>query len=70
MKTYKTDIKCGGCLAKVAPYLNETFGQGNWKVDTSSQEKLLTVDIQEELDDEAVKRTVAKAGFFAEPIAA
>ena len=41
MKTIqlKTNINCGGCVEKVKPALNETFGENNWKVDTQIQKK-------------------------------
>ncbi|MDQ2752485.1 MAG: heavy metal transport/detoxification protein, partial [Bacteroidota bacterium] len=39
----KTNINCGGCIAKVTPALNEAVGKGNWKVDTQNPKKVLTV---------------------------
>jgi hypothetical protein len=31
---FKTNINCGGCVAKVTPKLNETEGICHWSVDT------------------------------------
>jgi len=40
----KTNIKCGGCIATVTPFLNQSVGEGNWQVDTQSPDKVLTVN--------------------------
>lgn len=69
MKTIalKTNINCGGCVAKVTPALNETVGKENWKVDTQNPNKILTVNT-DNLSEEAVINTVKKAGFKAEKL--
>ncbi len=59
---FKTNIKCEGCVAKVTPFLNEEKSISQWKVDTATAEKLLTVE-GNELDEESVVETVKKAGF-------
>lgn len=41
---FKTNLKCGGCIAAVTPYLNETEGIGSWSVDTTVPDKILTVE--------------------------
>jgi copper chaperone len=58
---FKTNINCGGCIAKVTPALNETVGEGNWQVDTSVPEKILTVK-GETTADSIIKR-VESVGF-------
>ena len=40
---FKTNIKCGGCIATVTPFLNDQKEISSWTVDTNSAEKLLTV---------------------------
>lgn len=67
MKTYqfKTNINCGGCIASVTPYLNSSKEISNWKVDTASPDKLLSVET-ETLDAAQVADIVKKAGFKAE----
>jgi copper chaperone CopZ len=41
---FKTNINCGGCIAKVSPVLDSTVGKGKWQVDTSDPKKILTVE--------------------------
>jgi len=40
---FKTNIKCAGCVAKVAPFMNESLGDDNWESDTNDPSKILTV---------------------------
>lgn len=63
----KTNIKCGGCVATVTPYLNQAVGEGNWQVDTQNPNKVLTVKT-EGVTPEAVQQAVQQAGFKAEPL--
>ncbi len=63
---FKTNIKCGGCIEKVKPELDQAVGAGRWKVDITSPEKILTVTTSE--DAEKVKPAVERAGFFAEKL--
>lgn len=69
MKTIqlKTNINCGGCVAKVTPALNEAIGENNWQVDTQNPGKILTVSGTEVNKDEVIK-AVKKAGFKAEEV--
>jgi copper chaperone len=63
---FKTNIKCGGCIATVTPFLNEQAEINSWTVDTSTAEKLLTIKGQ--ISDEEVVELLAKAGFTAEKV--
>jgi copper chaperone len=67
MKQYqfKTNINCGGCVAKVTPVLNAAPEIKEWKVDTNNPNKVLTIET-ESLKEDEVKAIVAKAGFKAE----
>lgn len=69
MNTYqfKTNINCGGCIAKVTPYLNSEEHIKNWNVDTTNPQKILTVQT-EGLAADAVEKLVTKAGFKAEAL--
>lgn len=69
MKTIelKTNIMCGSCVAKVAPALNQTVGELNWKVDTQNPKKILTVTT-DNLDEEAIIKAVGQAGYRAEKL--
>lgn len=64
---FKTNINCGGCIAKVAPFMNEKKDiVHSWKVDTSTPERILTVETEKTAED--VKSIVSAAGFKAEEI--
>ncbi|MFN8352961.1 MAG: heavy-metal-associated domain-containing protein [Spirosomataceae bacterium] len=69
MKTlqFKTTINCGGCVAKVTPFLNQLDEVETWKVDTNNPDKILTVN-GEELDVESIKTSVKQAGFEIEQV--
>jgi len=62
--TFKTNINCSGCLAKVTPFLNAEQGVDTWGVDLSNPDKTLTV---EACDIDTVIQAVQKAGFKIEP---
>jgi copper chaperone CopZ len=64
---FKTNIKCGGCIATVSPFLNETAGVKHWEVDTVNKDKILTVE-GEGISADIVIEKVQKAGFKAELI--
>lgn len=67
MKTlkFKTNIQCSNCLAKVTPKLNEKSDIESWNVDLQDPERTLTVNT-ENLEPDAIKKAVLKAGFIAE----
>ncbi len=69
MKTlqFKTNIKCGGCVAQVTPHLNTVEGIIHWEVDTAHPQKILTVKTDQAGASE-VKKAVQNAGFAAEPL--
>ena len=69
MKTIevKTNIMCGSCIAKVTPVLNEAIGEKNWKVDTTSPKKVLSVTT-ENISEADVIKAVEKAGYKAESL--
>jgi len=66
---FKTNIKCGGCVATVTPFLNDIEQLDGWNVDTASPDKILTVQTTDNRIGEVVKKAIEKAGFKAEPIA-
>jgi len=63
----KTNINCGGCVARVTPALNATAGEGNWNVDTANPKKILTVT-NGNVEKEEVIKAVKKAGFKVEEL--
>ncbi|GAB4016983.1 heavy-metal-associated domain-containing protein [Spirosoma koreense] len=65
--TFKTNIKCSGCVATVTPFLNKTVGEGNWQVDVQNPDKLLTAQTDSaSLAD--IRQAIEKAGYKAEPV--
>ncbi|CAN5395728.1 hypothetical protein BH10BAC1_BH10BAC1_05980 [soil metagenome] len=64
---FKTTINCGGCLAKVTPFLNDEKSIEKWDVNTSTPEKILTVET-EDTDTNKIISAVEKAGFKIEQI--
>lgn len=61
---FKTNINCGGCIAKIAPLMNGNSSISSWKVDTASADKILTVET-ENLSENDVTNIVKSAGFSA-----
>ena len=59
---FKTNINCGGCIAKVTPFLNDEEGIEKWKVDIDNPEKTLTVNVCD-IGAAGVIEAVKKAGF-------
>lgn len=70
METYKfkTNIKCGNCVATVTPFLNGIPEIQDWEVDTKSPDKTLTVSATTELQATKVISELNKAGYQAETI--
>ncbi len=66
---FKTNIKCGGCVAAVTPFLNDIEQLDGWNVDTANPDKILTVQTTDNRIGEVVKKAIEKAGYKAEPIA-
>ncbi len=64
---FKTNIKCGGCVAKVTPHLDALKGIRSWEVNLQNPDKILTV-IADGAKAEEVKKAVAGAGFTAAKI--
>ena len=63
---FKTNIKCGGCIAAVTPHLNALPEIKSWKVDTDQADKLLEINAEEQLSPGKVIETLEKAGYKAE----
>ena len=64
---FKTNIKCGNCVAAVTPHLNAVSGIDSWVVDLKDPNRTLTVQTGK-ADAEAVKKAVETAGYKAETI--
>ena len=64
---FKTNINCGGCIAKVTPFLDKAEGIEKWEVDTENPQKILTVETSL-LKSEDVIKIINNAGYKAEKI--
>ncbi|MGI4869796.1 MAG: heavy-metal-associated domain-containing protein [Janthinobacterium lividum] len=60
---FKTTINCASCLRAVTPALTAEPAITSWQVDTSSPDKILTVDTT--LSPAQVVAVVEEAGFEA-----
>jgi len=60
--TFKTNINCSNCVAKVTPFLNSDKSITKWEVDTNSPDKTLSVK-GKHISSAAIRTLVAKAGF-------
>lgn len=64
---FKTNVNCGGCIATVTPHLNQVKGISKWSVDTSTPQKVLTVET-EGISPEEITSALKTAGYQAELI--
>ena len=65
--TFKTTLKCGGCVAKVTPLLNSIKDVTEWSVDLNTPERVLTVTLKTG-DTDAVIKAVSGAGYKIEEL--
>lgn len=65
--TFKTNINCSGCVARVSQVLDKAEGICHWQVDTLSKDKVLTVH-SEGITENALIQVVQTAGFNIEHI--
>ena len=64
---FKTNVKCGGCIASVTPHLNQAKGIVSWNVDTTNPLKIMTVKT-EGISAEEITSIMKTAGYQAEVI--
>lgn len=64
---FKTNINCGGCLAKVTPFLNQERTIDTWDVNIHSPEKILTIKSLT-INPQIVINAVHLAGFKIEKL--
>lgn len=66
MKTlkFKTNAKCGGCVARIGEALGSVVPEGKWSIDLSTPDRVLTVET--DLSTEEIVRIVTEAGYKAE----
>ena len=66
---FKTNINCSGCIAAVTPVLNELKDIQHWEVDTADPNKILTVNIENNLTAAQVIDALKQKGYNAQSIA-
>jgi len=64
---FKTNINCGGCIAKVTPYLDAKVGKGTWQVATENRDKILTITNPTVATEEIIS-AVKEAGYKIESV--
>ncbi len=64
---FKTNVNCGHCIAKITPFMDGEEKISEWNVDTANPDKILVVK-GDEIDEQLVVDTLAKAGYVAEAI--
>lgn len=62
---FKTNIKCGGCVATVTPFLNKAVGEGHWQVDVQNPDKILTTETDTATPAD-IRQAIEQAGYKAE----
>jgi cation transport ATPase len=62
IQKYKTNLNCGSCVAAVRPHLDSEPAIERWSVDTSSPNKVLTVE-GDGVSPESIQHHVASGGF-------
>lgn len=63
---FKTNIKCGGCIAAVTPFLTSENGIEKWEVDLVNPDRILSVETDKSAAE--VIDVVKKAGYQAAEI--
>ena len=64
---FKTNLNCSNCVSKVQADLDHTTGVNEWNVDTTNDNKILTV-YAEGISEEEIVAIIKKKGFTAEPL--
>jgi len=58
---FKTNAKCGGCVASIGVKLNEIMTENEWSIDLKSPDR--TLEVTADIPAQAVIDAVTKAGF-------
>lgn len=64
--TFKTNAKCGGCVARIGEQLDRIMPHENWSVDLTTPDRILTVT--SDLTEEAIVSAVRQAGYTAQVV--
>jgi copper chaperone CopZ len=61
-RTFKTNLRCAGCLDAIRPHLDTTPGVSSWSVDLDRPDKPLTVE-GEAVSPATVEAALGRAGY-------
>lgn len=61
MMKFKTNAKCGGCVAAIGSKLDGLVNEKDWSIDLKSADRVLTVTA--DIPAEVVMAAVKEAGF-------
>lgn len=62
---FRTNIMCGGCIAKITPALDGAEGVASWSVALETPDRVLTV-VPNGIGEEELLQMVRAAGFTIE----
>ena len=65
-RKFKTNAKCGGCVAKIEASLHTAVARDQWDIDPTPPDRV--PPIPRDLSDDDIVRLVTAAGFKAEKI--
>ncbi|HPG32586.1 MAG: cation transporter [Lentimicrobiaceae bacterium] len=63
--TFKTNLKCNGCIAAVKPALDAIETIHHWEVDLTHADKLMQVESDSEEDTIKISKAFSEAGYQA-----
>lgn len=63
---FKTNAKCGGCVAAIGAKLNRVVKDDEWSIDLKSADKVL--EVTADVPAEKIIEAVTEAGFKAEQL--
>lgn len=63
---FKTNAKCGGCVAAIGTKLNKLVNDNEWSIDLKSPDKVL--EVSADVPADKVIAAVTEAGFKAEQL--
>ncbi len=63
---FKTNAKCGGCVAAIGEKLNQVIKADEWSIDLNTSDRELTVSA--DVSPEIIITAVKEAGFKAEQL--
>lgn len=63
---FKTNAKCGGCVAAIGSQLNKLVKDNEWSIDLKSPDKVL--EVTADVPADKIIAAVTEAGFKAEQL--